>query len=526
VDPVDPGSPSDTERAPCPRCGESTALAGRVCPHCDGSLLVDVVTSAEVRDERLRYRAARELAALSGVPLAKLRERLANPGGAVLIPAVTREVARKAAASLDAIGTPSRAVPVPLFDAAAEVPELNRAMFEDRLPIPLIVLAAAGALVAVVLLVRHSPASARRTPAARAAAAAGSASRVPAPGSTPPPSSRDLARSALASAAALRCGTMQGAGFFVAADLLATNAHVLCADRSSLEVTTHDGRRLPAVVQMADDWLDVALLRVPGAGVRPIPLGDATRLEPGDVVLFVGSPLGMDFSVSSAIVSHPRRNVYGIAYIQFDANVNPGNSGGPLLDALGRAVGIVSMMVADSRGLGLALPVNYLRDLPGVSLPVGEPAPDFAAWRRVLAVVHDQDAAEAAVAREAYRHPGLGGAAVDPEGRVFAFVFTMGQPAGARSYRFRIRRAGRTLCEATGVVEVWGRSSARLSPGDPRLTRWLAKIDAGGELYSGSTELAADGCPAGASLVGAELELDGADPGAARVAIDRVRMAP
>jgi hypothetical protein len=216
--------------------------------------------------------------------------------------------------------------------------------------------------------------------------------------------------------------------------------------------------------------------------------------------------------------------MYGIAYVQFDANVNPGNSGGPLLDARGRAVGIVSMMLADSRGLAFALPVNYLRDLPGVSLPVGDPAPDFAAWRHVLAVVRDLDAAEAATAREAYRHPGLGGAAVDPDGRLYAFIFTMGQPAGARPYRFRIRRGGQVLCQPTGVVNTWGRSSARLGPGDPRLTRWLAKIDIGGELYSGSAELATDGCPGAPMLVGAELELEGADAGAGRVVIDRVRM--
>src|SRR5262249_40845538 len=147
--PVDPASPSGIEREPCPRCGEPTALAGRVCPHCDGNLLVDVVTTAEVSDERRRYRAAREIAALTRASLAKLRERLATPGGAVLLSAVTRDVARKAAASLEACGIASREAAAPLFDAEAEVPELGRAVAQDRLPLPLLVVAAMAALAAV-----------------------------------------------------------------------------------------------------------------------------------------------------------------------------------------------------------------------------------------------------------------------------------------------------------------------------------------------------------------------------------------
>jgi serine protease Do len=518
---VDPSSPPDTERGPCPRCGESTALAGRVCPHCDASLLVDVVTSAPVPDARRGYRAARELAALGNVRLAKLKDRLAQAGGAVVLSAVTRETARKAKSVLESSGVAPQIVPTPLFGASADVPELDRSMIGDRLPLTLLIVSAALAAVGVVFFVRRygSPQGAallsqQQTPATRST-----------PAASETPSFHDLAAAALRSTAALRCGLKGGAGFFVTPELVVTNAHVLCDDRSSLEVTLHDGRKLPASIQASDDWLDVALLRVPGAVAPPLALGDATKLEPGDVVLLIGSPLGLDFTVSRAIVSHPRRNHFGIAFIQFDANVNPGNSGGPLLDGRGRAVGIVSMMMLHARGLALALPVNYLRDLPGASLPIGDPPPDFAEWRRVLASVRDQDAAEAAAAREAYRRPGLGGAAVDPEGRLFAFVVVLGQPAGTRPYRFRIRRDGRVLCSPTGLVDTWGPSSQRLMlPDDPRLTRWLAKIDLGAELYSGSAQLSTGGCPETSSLVGAELELDGADPGAARTLIDRVRM--
>jgi serine protease Do len=516
---VDPVPGSDSDRAPCPRCGESTALVGRVCPHCDASLLVDVSVTAPIADERRRYRAARELAVLSGVPLARLRDRLAQPGGGVVLTAVTRDAGRRAVAALDGSGAAARVEATPLFAGAAEVPELGREIARNRVPPLFFVLAAAAAAVVVGLLVLKPGAPPKVAPAAP--------ENLPTAGAAAPtPSSHDLAAAALTSTVALRCGDASGAGFFVATDLVATNAHLLCADRASLQATLHDGRRLPASVVASDDWLDAALLRVPGAGMPPLPVGDATRLDPGDVVLFIGSPLGMDFSVSRAIVSHPRRNVYGIAFVQFDANVNPGNSGGPLLDTQGRAVGIVSMMILDSRGLAFALPVNYLRDLPGASLPIGEPAPDFAAWRRVVASVQQQDATDAAAARDSFRLPALGGAAVDSDGRLVAFVVTVGRPAGSRSYAFSVRRGGQVLCRPTGVVDMWGTSSASIRERDPRYIRWLKRIGVGADLYSGSAELSTAGCPDPRTLMGAEIDLEGAQPGASRTLIDAFRTVP
>ena len=455
---------------------------------------------------------------MSREPLSRIRDRLGQPGGGVVLSGVTRETARRAIASLAAQGIGAREAAAPLFGGPAEVPELGRDLARDRIPVPLIAVGAAAAAVVVFLLVHRPGSPPSSSPAS---------GPVPTPATAPPtPSSRDLAASALASTVALRCGDVAGSGFFVTPDLVATNAHLLCSDRATLRVTLRDGRTLPGVVQASDDWLDVALVRVPGAGAKPLPLGDVTRLDPGDGVLFIGSPLGMDFTVSRAIVSHPRRNVYGIAFIQFDANVNPGNSGGPLLDAQGRAVGIVSMMMLDARGLAFALPINYLRDLPGASLPVGDPPPDFAAWRAIQASVRQQDAAEAGNARASFAKPALGGAAVAADGRLFAFVVAVGRPAGSRTYRFAIRRGGKDLCRPSGIVDTWGPSSAYIPERDPRFLRWLKRIDVGGDIFSGSAELSTAGCPDPRSLVGAEIELDDAQPGASRTLIDVFRMAP
>jgi serine protease Do len=508
---------TDVEREPCPQCGEPAAIAGRVCAHCSASLLVDVVTAGPVADPRTRYRGARDLAALlPGTPISGIRDALSRPEGGVVAARVTRERARPVLAALESLGVRGRLVEAPLA-APDAVPDWTHSLErpEGMGRAVAIVLAAAALVAGAVWLFSRSVA----TPS-RAADASAPARPSPAPTRT----ARDLAANALASMAALRCASSSGAGFFVTPELIVTNAHVLCGPRASIEVGLPDGRRLEGTPVATDEWLDVAVVRVPGAAMRPLPLGDAMAVEPGDEVLFIGSPMGMDFTVSRAIVSHPRRNVYGVAFLQFDGNVNHGNSGGPLLDGRGRAIGVVSMMLADSRGLAFALPVNYLYDLPSAPLPLPVPPPDFEAWRSTLASIRRQDLAEAEAARQSFRRPALGAAAVDADGRLVAYVITRGKPAGSVPYRFAVRRGDQTLCTTTGLVNMWGPVTSREPARDPRFVRWLSRIDLGTEISSGSAELALDGCPDGRSLVGAELLLEGADDGAGRVVIDVVRV--
>jgi hypothetical protein len=128
------------------------------------------------------------------------------------------------------------------------------------------------------------------------------------------------------------------------------------------------------------------------------------------------------------------------------------------------------------------------------------------------------------VARDSFRLPALGGAAVDPDGRLFAFVVTVGRPAGARSYTFTVRRGGQVLCRPSGVVDTWGTSSATIPERDARFLRWLKRIGIGADLYSGSAELATAGCPDPRTLIGGEIDLEGGQPGASRTLIDTFRM--
>ncbi|HEY7862321.1 MAG TPA: trypsin-like peptidase domain-containing protein [Thermoanaerobaculia bacterium] len=520
---------SDIPPDPCPRCGEPAPPTARACPRCHGNLLVDV-SSGAIADPKARYVAARDLARL-GAPFpafVRLQESLASPQ-AVLVTGATRAQGMKAVEILETSGgrgvlsfdiARSSEPEVPILSAARPAGHGGNIFFALG--------AAAGLLVvlAVILLARKRvpvpSETARSAPAATPSAASRLSAPAPAPTAAAPAGSlRDAASAALPSTVSILCAGSGGAGFFVTPELVVTNEHVLCAQESPIEVLLHDGRRLPGVAVRRDDWLDVALVRVSGAAARPIRLGDATRLSPGENVLAIGNPRALDFSVTRGIISHSERNVYGIAYLQFDGSVNPGNSGGPLIDSEGRAIGIVSMMVRDARGLGLALPINYVYE-SGSSreVPLPLPPPDFRRWSGVLERVRAADARELVEAQEAFKIPALGGAGVHPDGRVFAILVARGRPSGARVFRFLLSRGGQTLCTPSGLVETWDFYSRERgeSSGDPRLFRWLERNGLSRDLYVGSAQLAWEGCPDPRESDGAELTLPEA-PGGIRVAL-------
>jgi len=109
---------------------------------------------------------------------------------------------------------------------------------------------------------------------------------------------------------------------------------------------------------------DLALLQIPkqqDVKFRPVFVAEDDSQTEGDAVFAIGSPLGLERSVSEGIVSSRNRNMDGIVYIQTTAQVNPGNSGGPLFNARGEVVGVINMKLPFGEGLGFAIPVTYLR---------------------------------------------------------------------------------------------------------------------------------------------------------------------
>ncbi|MFN3596576.1 MAG: trypsin-like peptidase domain-containing protein [Rubricoccaceae bacterium] len=160
-----------------------------------------------------------------------------------------------------------------------------------------------------------------------------------------------------------------GSGAFVRADgYIVTNNHVI-EGADDITVTLFDGRRLPATVVGTDAFSDLAVLRVEGNDFPYLRFGDAASLRVGEWVLAFGSPLSPDLSntVTSGIVSGlGRRQGGGISnYIQTDAAVNPGNSGGPLVNLRGEIVGINSAIATRTggfQGISFAIPVDIVQN--------------------------------------------------------------------------------------------------------------------------------------------------------------------
>ncbi|MDO9313111.1 MAG: trypsin-like peptidase domain-containing protein [Burkholderiaceae bacterium] len=156
----------------------------------------------------------------------------------------------------------------------------------------------------------------------------------------------------------------QGSGFIISSDgLILTNAHVV-RDAKEVTVKLSDRREFKAKVLGADGTTDVAVLRIDETNLPVVRLGNVQQLEVGDPVLAIGSPFGFDQTATQGIVSAKGRSLPGdsaVPFIQTDAAVNPGNSGGPLFDGSGAVVGINAQIYSRSggfQGLSFAIPIN------------------------------------------------------------------------------------------------------------------------------------------------------------------------
>ena len=161
-----------------------------------------------------------------------------------------------------------------------------------------------------------------------------------------------------------------GSGFVVSAEgLVVTNNHVI---RGADEVTVHlNGDSYPAVVKGTDPATDLALLQIEGDAELPfLALGDSRSLRVGEWVMAIGSPLGLDNTVTVGVVSAKQRQINISAetrsfenFIQTDAAINFGNSGGPLVNMRGEVIGINTAINWGSENIGFAVPVNILKDI-------------------------------------------------------------------------------------------------------------------------------------------------------------------
>ncbi len=154
-----------------------------------------------------------------------------------------------------------------------------------------------------------------------------------------------------------------GTGFVLTADgLIATNFHVIGEGRA-ITVETADGKKHEVTrVYATDRKRDLAIVQIDAKGLPPLPLGDSETLREGEAVVALGNPQGLKHSVVSGVVSG-RREIEGRSMIQLAIPLEPGNSGGPLVDLRGRVRGILTMKSAITDNLGFAAPINDLQSL-------------------------------------------------------------------------------------------------------------------------------------------------------------------
>ncbi len=161
-------------------------------------------------------------------------------------------------------------------------------------------------------------------------------------------------------------GISMGTGFIISADGYVLTIHHVVAGADEVKVRLNDRREFTAKVVGSDEQSDVALLKLQAKGLPALRVGDSKALKPGQWVVAIGSPFGLDHSVTAGIVSAVGRlNPYSgqryVPFIQTDVAINRGNSGGPLLDTRGQVVGINSQIFSNSggyMGVSFAIPID------------------------------------------------------------------------------------------------------------------------------------------------------------------------
>jgi len=162
-----------------------------------------------------------------------------------------------------------------------------------------------------------------------------------------------------------------GSGFIISTDgFLVTNNHVI-ENARDIRVSLADGRTVQAELKGADPSTDIAVLKIDVSGLKALSFADSERLQPGQIAIAIGNPLGLQHTVTAGVVSALGRTLRANNgrliddIIQTDASLNPGNSGGPLVNSLGQVIGVNTATILSAQGLCFAVSANVAAFVAG-----------------------------------------------------------------------------------------------------------------------------------------------------------------
>ena len=156
-------------------------------------------------------------------------------------------------------------------------------------------------------------------------------------------------------------GNSLGSGFAVGENCIVTNAHVI-ADPSNISLITYAGKSHKVFLVGYDQDKDIAVLGVKDTKFTPLTVADYKSSNTGDDVYAIGAPKSMAYTLTKGVISAKERQIGKYKYIQTDAAINEGNSGGPLLNDEGNVIGVNTLKMDDSEGIGLAIPMTVVCD--------------------------------------------------------------------------------------------------------------------------------------------------------------------